>query len=111
MGDFKMPDMSGLMEAAQRMQREMQRVQENLATKRVEASAGGGMVTAVANGQLALVEVRIDPSVVDPKDLTMLQDLITAAVNQALEKAKNLAQEELAKVTGGLSIPGLPGAL
>jgi hypothetical protein len=108
MDDYKLPDLGGLMEAAQRMQREMQRVQEELATKRVEASAGGGMVTAVANGRLDIVAVRLDPAVVDPKDLGMLQDLVVAAVNQALAKAKTMAQEELAKVTGGLSIPGLP---
>lgn len=108
MGDFRMPDLGGLMEAAQRMQRELARVQEELGHKRVEASAGGGMVTVVANGRLEIVEVRIEKSVVDPADVVMLQDLVTAAVNQALSKAKELAQKELAKVTGGLSIPGLP---
>ena len=96
------------MEAAQRMQREMARVQELLATTRVEAAAGGGMVTVVANGRMEILEVRIEPSVVDPKDVGMLQDLVTAAVNQALQKARDTAQGELAKVTGGMSLPGFP---
>jgi hypothetical protein len=109
MADFKMPDLGGLMQAAQNMQREMQRVQEGLASKQVEAAAGGGMVTVVANGQLQVLSVKIDPAVVDPKDIGMLQDLVTAAVNQALTKAKDLAQAEMAKVTGGLAgMPGLP---
>jgi DNA-binding YbaB/EbfC family protein len=109
MADFNLPDLGGLMEAAQRMQREMQRVQEELAGKKVEASSGGGMVTAVVNGNLELVAIRLDASVVDPKDVAMLQDLIVAAVGQAITKAKAMAQEELAKVTGGMNIPGLPG--
>lgn len=108
MGDFKMPDLGGLMEAAQRMQREMQRVQEELAGKHVEASAGGGMVTVVANGRMEVVSVKIDASVVDPKDVGMLQDLVTAAVNQALVKARDLAQAEIARITGGMSMPGMP---
>ena len=108
MADFKMPDLGGLMEAAQHMQREIQRVQEELGEKRVEASAGGGMVTVVANGRMEIVRIRIEPSVVDPKDVAMLEDLLTAAVNQAVTKAKELAQQELAKVTGGMSVPGMP---
>jgi hypothetical protein len=108
--DFKLPDqLGGLFEAAQKMQREMERVQAGLASKQVEASAGGGMVTAVANGHLQIVSIRIDPAVVDPKDVGMLQDLVVAAVNQVLEKAKAMAQGELAKVTGGLNLPGMPG--
>ena len=109
MADFpKMPDLGGLMQAAQRMQEELQRVQRELETKHVEATAGGGMVTAVVSGRLDLVSLKLDPAVVDPKDLTMLQDLVTAAVNQALAKAKAMSQAELAKVTGGMSIPGMP---
>jgi nucleoid-associated protein EbfC len=109
MADFKMPDLGGLMQAAQNMQREMQRIQEELGAKKVEASAGGGMVTVVANGQMQLVSVKIDPTVVDPKDVGMLQDLVTAAVNQALAKAKELANSEMAKVAGGMQLPGMPG--
>lgn len=107
MADFKMPDLGGLMQAAQKMQEDMQRVQADLERQKVEASSGGGMVTAVVNGRLDLVSLRIDPGVVDPKDVQMLQDLVTAAVNQAIGKAKELAQTELAKVTGGMQIPGM----
>jgi DNA-binding YbaB/EbfC family protein len=108
MADFKMPDLGGLMEAAQLMQREIQRVQDELGEKRIEASAGGGMVTVVASGRMEIVQIRVDPSVVDPRDVGMLEDLLTAAVNQALARAKDLAQQELAKVTGGLGVPGMP---
>ncbi len=110
MDDFggKMPDLGAIMQAAQQVQREIARVQEELGQKRVEASAGGGMVTVVANGRLEVVSVRIERQVVDPKDIDMLQDLVTAAVNQALAKARELAQQEMARVTGGLSLPGMP---
>jgi len=108
MADFKMPDLGNLMEAAQRMQADLQRAQADLASKKVEATAGGGMVTAVMNGQLELVGLKIDAAVVDPKDVGMLQDLVLAAVSQAIAKAKQLQQAEMAKVTGGLNIPGMP---
>src|SRR5512132_3454492 len=109
MADFpNMPDLGGLMQAAQKMQEDLQRAQRDLETKTVDASAGGGMVTAVVSGRMDLVSIKIDASVVDPKDTGMLQDLIVAAVNQALGKAKAMAQTELAKATGGLSIPGMP---
>jgi len=108
MADFKMPDLGNLMQAAQRMQEELQRAQSELARKTVDATAGGGMVTAVMSGQLELVSLKIDPSVVDPKDVGMLQDLVVAAVGQALAKAKSLQQSEMAKITGGMSLPGMP---
>jgi DNA-binding YbaB/EbfC family protein len=108
MADFKMPDLGNIMQAAQRMQEELARVQGDLAGMRVEAAAGGGMVTAVVSGQLELVSLKVDAAAVDPKDIGMLQDLVVAAVNQALAKAKALQQSEMAKVTGGLSIPGMP---
>jgi DNA-binding YbaB/EbfC family protein len=109
MADFpNMPDLGGLMQAAQRMQEDLQRAQRDLETKKVEATAGGGMVTAVVSGRLDLVSIKIDASVIDPKDTGMLQDLVVAAVNQALTKAKAMAQAELAKATGGLSLPGMP---
>jgi DNA-binding YbaB/EbfC family protein len=111
MADFKMPDMGGLMQAAQQMQANLQKAQADLAQKRVEATAGGGMVTAVVTGQLDLVSLKIDTSVVDPKDVGMLQDLVVAAVSQALAKAKQLQQDEMAKVTGGMSLPGMPPLL
>lgn len=106
--DFKMPDLGGLMQAARKMQEDMQRAQAELEKKVVEASAGGGMVNVVVNGRLEILRVTIDPNVVDPKDVGMLQDLIVAAINQALNKAKALAQGEMAKLTGGISIPGMP---
>jgi hypothetical protein len=109
MANKGMPDLGGLMQAAQKMQREMQRIQEELGSKTVEASAGGGMVTVVVNGQMQLVSVKIDPQAVDPKDVAMLQDLITAAVNQGIEKAKTMANAEMAKVAGGMNLPGMPG--
>ncbi|MBI4511896.1 MAG: YbaB/EbfC family nucleoid-associated protein [Deltaproteobacteria bacterium] len=108
MADFRMPDLGGLMEAAQRMQRELARVQDELGSKTTEASAGGGMVTVVANGRMEILSIKIERSVVDPRDVDMLQDLVIAAVNQALAKAKELAQRELANVTGGVSLPGIP---
>jgi DNA-binding YbaB/EbfC family protein len=107
--NFKMPDMGGLMAAAQKMQKDMARVQEELASKTVEAAAGGGMVTCTVNGAMQVDRVKIDASVVDPKDIGMLEDLIVAAINQGLTKAKDLANAEMSKVAGGMNIPGLPG--
>ena len=96
-----------IMKQAQQMQRRMAELQEELANKQVEASAGGGMVTAVVSGKQQLLDLKIEPAVVDPEDLEMLQDLITAAVNEAIKQSQLMAQEEMAKVTGGLNIPGL----
>jgi len=108
MGDFKMPDLGGLMKAAQEMQAKVASMQDELARKTCEASAGGGMVTVVVNGQYDVVSIRIDKECVDPNDLAMLQDLIVAAVNQAIAKVRELAKQEMAKLTGGLNIPGMP---
>ncbi|MCX7718093.1 MAG: YbaB/EbfC family nucleoid-associated protein [Candidatus Sumerlaeaceae bacterium] len=95
----------------QKMQKELQerleRVQQELESRTVEASSGGGMVTATANGNQQLVSVRIKPDAVDPNDLEMLEDLVVAAVNLALEKAKELHEAEMSKITGGLKLPGL----
>jgi DNA-binding YbaB/EbfC family protein len=96
-----------IMKQAQKMQQEMMRVQEQLGTKTVEASSGGGMVTVVMNGRLELVSIKIEKDVVDPNDIDMLQDLVRAAVNEGLSKAQDMVKDEMAKVTGGLSIPGL----
>lgn len=96
-----------LMKQAQRMQQEMMRIQQELATKTVEASSGGGMVTVVVNGRQEMVSISIEPNVVDPDDVEMLQDLIIAAINEGLAKSQDMVKEEMAKVTGGLSIPGL----
>ncbi|MSQ23182.1 MAG: YbaB/EbfC family nucleoid-associated protein [Chloroflexi bacterium] len=95
----------------QRMMRQMQgrleKINQELAMTQVEATAGGGVVKAVANGQQQLISVEIDSSVVDPEDIEMLQDLILAAVNEALNQSRDLATKRLSSVTGGLGIPGL----
>ena len=92
---------------AQQMQRRMAELQEELESKQVEASAGGGMVTAIVTGKQQLVNLKIDPAAVDPEDVEMLQDLITAAVNEALKQSQKMAQEEMSKITGGMNLPGL----
>jgi DNA-binding YbaB/EbfC family protein len=102
MPDF---DLSSIMGMAKRVQEEVARVQDSLAQKTVEASAGGGMVTAVATGAREIARITIDPQAVDPNDLGMLQDLVVAACNAALRKAQDLAREEMARATGGMPIP------
>lgn len=99
--------LGNIMKQAQLMQKKMMRLQEELAERQVEASAGGGMVTAVANGRQQLVSLSIDPGAVDPEDVDMLQDLVLAAVNEALKKSQEMMQEEMGKLTGGMNIPGL----
>ncbi|MEM5786505.1 MAG: YbaB/EbfC family nucleoid-associated protein [Syntrophobacteraceae bacterium] len=89
------------------LQEKMAKIQEELALKTVEASAGGGMVIVTVNGRQEVLSIRIDPQVVDPADVEMLQDLITAAVNDGLRKAQELAASEMGKLAGGLNIPGL----
>ena len=91
------------------MQAEMLKVQESLRDKTVEASAGGGAVTVVANGHQEITRVTIAPEAVDPNDVSMLEDMVLAAVNEALRKSQELAASELEKVTGGLNLPGIPG--
>ena len=96
-----------IMKQAQQMQRRMAELQEELENKHVEASSGGGMVTAVVSGKQHLIELKIDPSAVDPEDVEMLQDLVTAAVNEAIKQSQKMSQEEMGKLTGGMNIPGL----
>jgi DNA-binding YbaB/EbfC family protein len=96
-----------LAKMAQQMQAEMARVQAELEAMTMDGSAGGGAVTARVTGKQELVSVTIDPSVVDPDDVEMLQDLVTAAVNDALRAAREEAERRLGAVTGGLRIPGL----
>ena len=96
-----------IMKQAQQMQLRMAEMQEELGNKQVEASAGGGMVTAVVSGKQQLLELRIDPTAVDPEDVEMLQDLVTAAVNEAIKQSQQMASEEMSKLTGGMNIPGL----
>jgi hypothetical protein len=100
--------LSGLLKQAQKMQEAMQEVQESLVNIKVDGSAGGGMVNVTANAAQDILEIKIDPEVVDPDDVEMLEDLILAAVNQALENAKKRSQEEMSSVTGGM-MPNLPG--
>jgi hypothetical protein len=95
------------MKQAQRLKAEMERIQAEAAAKTVEGSAGGGMVTAVANGKGDLLSVRIDPAAVREEDLDMLQDLITAAANDALRKARELLAQDVSRLTGGFGLPGL----
>ena len=102
--------MAGLgkfLKQAQKMQTEMARVQEELAQREVEASAGGGAVEATARCDGTIVSVKIDPKVVDPKDVEMLEDLILGAVTNALQSAKKTQDEELGKVTAGMNLPGM----
>ena len=110
MSDASNPSFSDLLQTAQRMQQEMTRVQSELGGHTVEGSAGGGMVVATVNGRQQVVSLRIEREVVDPSDVPMLQDLVVAAVNQGLAKSMELAQQEMAKVTGGLGVrlPGMP---
>ena len=98
-----------MMKQMQKMQEDMQRVQLELQQESVTASAGGGAVTARVSGGLEVLEIIIDPEAVDPEDLEMLQDVIVAAVNEAMRSAQQLAQDRLGAITGGLSGMGLPG--
>lgn len=99
--------MANLQRMAQQMQQEMLRVQTELAATIVDGSAGGGVVKAQVTGKQELVSVTIDPSAVDPADVEMLQDLVVAAVNDALRASRELAEQKMAAVTGGLRIPGM----
>ena len=104
---MNLPGFDDLMKQAQAFAQQMARMKEELARETVEGSAGGGMVTAVVNGRGAVLDVKIEPQVVDPDDIEMLQDLITAAVNQALQKARELSANKTRSLTGGMPIPGL----
>jgi DNA-binding YbaB/EbfC family protein len=95
------------MKQAQKLQEKMAKVQEELGAKTVEATSGGGMVTAIINGKFELVAIRIEKDVVNPEDIDMLQDLIVAAVNEGVRKAQEMASAEMAKVTGGMKLPGM----
>jgi len=106
-----MPNMGQLMKQAQQFQTKMAKIQEELGEKIVESSAGGGMVTVVANGRQEIISINIDKEVVDPDDTEMLQDLILAATNDALSSAKDMMNEEMGKLTNGMNIPGLPGMI
>jgi DNA-binding YbaB/EbfC family protein len=100
-------DMNKLLQQAQQMQQQMATAQEQLANETVEASAGGGLVTVKATGTGELTEIKIDPKAIDPDDPEMLEDVILAAVNEALRAAQDLAQSKLGGLAGGLGLPGL----
>lgn len=100
-------NIGNLMKQAQAMQEQLAKIQEQAAAKMVDGTAGGGMVTVTVNGGLQVVGVKIDPEVMKSGDADMLQDLIVAAANDALRKARNLMSDEMKAVTGGLRIPGL----
>ena len=102
-----MKGMGNMMKQAQKLQAKMLKMQEELSEKTVETSAGGGMISVVANGRQQLVSIAIDKEVVDPDDVEMLQDLILAAVNDALNKAQEMVAGEMGKLTGGFNIPGM----
>ncbi len=99
--------LGNVVKQAQKLQSKMLKLQEELADEKVEASSGGGMVKVVANGKQQIVSVQIEKEVINPDDSEMLQDLVLAAVNDALTKSQEMVSERMSKITGGLNIPGL----
>lgn len=104
-------DLGGLLKQAQKMQRQVQEIQEDLAKSSYEGSAGGGAVTVVVNGQRHLQSVKIKPEVVDPSDVEMLEDLVLAAISDAMAQAETASEAAMKGVTGGLGMPGMPGMM
>lgn len=102
-------DMKQMMRQAQKMQKQLSEAQEEIAGMTFEASAGGGMVKATASGDMTLQAIEISPAAVDPEDVDMLQDMVLAAVNEALRGMGELSEARLSAVTGGMNIPGMPG--
>jgi len=102
-----MKGMGNMLKQAQKLQSKMLKMQEELADKTVEATAGGGMIKVVANGRQQILSIQIEKEVVDPDDIEMLQDLILAATNDALAKSQEMVSGEMGKLTGGLKIPGM----
>jgi len=102
-----MKGMGNMMKQAQKLQSKMLKLQEELAEKTVEATSGGGMVKIVANGRQQIVSIQIEEEVIDPDDVEMLQDLILAAINDALAKSQEMVSGEMSKLTGGINIPGI----
>ena len=99
--------MGNMLKQAQKLQSKIFKLQDQLADKTVETTVGGGMVKAVANGRQELLSIKLEPEVVDPDDVQMLEDLIVAAVNDVLKKAQEMVTEEMTKLTGGFKIPGI----
>ena len=105
------PNMGNIMKQAQKFQAKIAKLQDELGDRTVEASAGGGMITVVVNGRQEVLSINIEREVVDPEDVGMLQDLILAAVNDGLTKAKDMVSEEMGQLTKGLNIPNIPGLM
>lgn len=106
-----MGNMNKMMKQVQKMQAEMAKVQGELEERNYEASSGGGVVKVVVNGKNEVLDIQIDPEVLDPDDVEMLQDLILAATNEALKKAQETMSAEMGKLTGNIKIPGMPGGM
>ncbi|MFA6809013.1 MAG: YbaB/EbfC family nucleoid-associated protein, partial [Eubacteriales bacterium] len=100
-------NMNQMMKQAQKLQQDMLKAKEELEVRTVEASSGGGVVEAVVNGKMELVSIKIKPEAFDPGDIEMLEDLVKVAVNQGVSKAREMTEREMAKLTGGMNIPGL----
>lgn len=100
-------NMNNLLKQAQKLQQQMEKMQEDFESKEFEASVGGGAVVAIANGKKQITDIKIKQDVVDPDDVEMLQDLIITAVNEAIKKAEEETSKEMGKLTGGMNIPGL----
>ena len=101
-------NMQQMMKQARKMQEQLAAAQENSAQSTVDASAGGGMVKVTVNGQMQITSLKIDPEALDPEDVEMLEDMVTAAVNEALRGVGDLANRQMGAITGGLNIPGMP---
>jgi nucleoid-associated protein EbfC len=108
-GMGNMGNMAGMMKKVQKLQTEMKKMQEELKVKTVDVSTGGGAVKIVMNGDKQVVALTIDPAVVDPEDVEMLQDIISAAINEAIKKVDDMMASEMGKITGGLGLP--PGMM
>ena len=102
-----MHNIGNIMKQAKKMQEKIGRLQAELETKTIEAQSGGGMVRVIVNGKFEVISLKIEKDVVNPEDIEMLQDLITAAVNEGIRKSQEMASSEMAKITGGLGIPGM----
>ena len=100
-------NMQGMMKKVQKMQKEMKKLQENLKQRTVEITVGGGALTLVMNGEKNVESVHIDPSIIDPEDAEMLEDLVVAAVNEASKKVDDMMAQEMGKITGGMHLPGM----
>jgi len=104
---MNIPGLGNMMKQVQKMAEDTERLDSELAAARIEASAGGGMVKAVVSGKGEIIEIKIDPQVVDPDDVEMLEDLVVSAVREALEKGAEMKQSRMMEITGGISIPGI----